>query len=537
MSETEPAPSEKTDPEKTDPSRGVSRRTLLTTGAASALVGAGVGVGGAVLLQSRGGGLQPWLRPGSSDAPRVGGLHLQFGADASSEVVVSWFTGTPVTNPRAMLGVPGDGFGRTVPAETRTYRDAKSGTEVRVNHARITNLMPDTDYIYAAVHDGANPQLGALRTAPRGRGAFRFTSFGDQATPTLKNLVGRSYTSDNRGSPAAGDMTAAVERMAPLFNLVNGDLCYANLAADRIRTWSDWFENNSRSARYRPWMPAAGNHENESGNGPVGYGAYQTYFAVPDSGAEAELRGLWYAFTAGSVRLISLNNDDICYQDGGNFYVRGYSGGAQKRWLEHELASARADRGIDWVVVCMHQTAISTADRTNGADLGIRQDWLPLFDRYGVDLVVCGHEHHYERSYSIRGAAPTDTLTPQPVDTRADVIDTSRGTVHVVIGGGGTSVPSNGLLFDSPRCRVLTGVGDFDPALGVKRPTYVEEDAPWSAFRDRENPYGFVVFDVDSGRAGGSTSMAATYYTLRGPFGDVMPVDRFTLTRPRTDSV
>jgi 3',5'-cyclic AMP phosphodiesterase CpdA len=533
MSEKLASPSDKVE----DRNRGVSRRTLLTTGAASALVGAGVGVGGAALLQSRSGGPQPWLRPDRSDAPRVGGLHLQFGTDASSEVVVSWFTEAPVNNPRAMLGMPGDGFGRTVQAETRTYRDGKSGIEVRVNHARITGLVPDTDYIYAAVHDGANPQLGTVRTAPRGRSAFRFTSFGDQSTPALNNLAGTSYTSDSRGSPAAGDMTAAVERMAPLFNLINGDLCYANLSADRIRTWSDWFEINSRSARYRPWMPAAGNHENELGNGPVGFGAYQTYFAVPDSGADAELRGLWYAFTAGSVRVISLNNDDICYQDGGNSYVRGYSGGAQKRWLGNELASARADHGIDWVVVCMHQTAISTARGGNGADLGIRQDWLPLFDRYGVDLVVCGHEHHYERSYSVRGSARTDTLTPLPVNTRADLIDTSRGTVHLVIGGGGTSVPTNRLLFDSPRCRVLTGVGDFDAALGFKRPTYVEEDAPWSAFRDRENPYGFVVFDVDPGRVGGSTSITATYYTVRGPFGDATPVDRFTLTRPRVDAV
>jgi len=518
-------------------SPGVSRRTLLTTGAASALLGAGVGVGGAALVHSRTGAPQPWLRADRGDVPRVGGLHLQFGADASSEVVVSWFTEGPVNNPRVMLGMPGDGFGRTVQAETRTYRDAKSGTEVRVNHARISDLLPDTDYIYAAVHDGATPQLGTARTAPRGRAAFRFTSFGDQSTPTLKNLVGTSYSSDNRGSPAAGDMTAAVERMAPLFHLVNGDLCYANLAMDRIRTWSDWFESNSRSARYRPWMPAAGNHENESGNGPVGFGAYQTYFAVPESGADGELRGLWYSFTVGAVRVISLNNDDICYQDGGNFYVRGYSGGAQKRWLEHELASARGDRGIDWVVVFMHQTAISTAEKANGADLGIRQDWLPLFDRYGVDLVLCGHEHHYERSYSVRGFSPTDTLTPQPVDTHADIIDTRRGTVHLVIGGGGTSIPSNRLLFDKPRCRVITGVGDFDPALGNKRPIYVEEDAPWSAFRDRDNPYGFVVVDVDPGKVGGTTSMAVAYYALRGPFGDVTPVDRFTLTRPRTDIV
>jgi hypothetical protein len=234
--------------------------------------------------------------------------------------------------------------------------------------------------------------------------------------------------------------------------------------------------------------------------------------------------------------VISLNNDDVCFQDGGNFYVHNYSGGAQKQWLEKELADARTNPEIDWVIVCMHQTAISTADRTNGADLGIRQDWLPLFDRYGVDLVVCGHEHHYERSHPIRGALPSDTRTPIPVGTRTDLVDTTKGTVHLVIGGGGTSAPSNAMFFDQPRCRVLTGVGDFDPAIGRKAPTYVQEDAPWSAFRDRDHPYGFVAFDVDPGQVGGTTSIKATHYAVTGPFGDLTPVDEFILTRPRRDA-
>ena len=362
-----------------------------------------------------------------------------------------------------------------------TYRDGLSHTEVRVNHARIGDLQPDTEYVYAVRHDGATPELGTFRTAPSGRTPLRFTSFGDQSTPTLDTLKNGVYVSDNRGSPAAADITAAVERMTPLFNLVNGDLCYANLSHDRVRTWSDWLENNSRSARHRPWMPAAGNHENERANGPVGFDAYQAYFAVPDSGSDAPLRGLWYSFRAGSVKVISLNNDDVCLQDGGDSYVLGYSGGAQKRWLESELKDARADRRVDWLMVCMHQTAVSTGRLTNGADLEIRAEWLPLFDAYGVDLVVCGHEHHYERAHPIRGAAGTDTLTPLPVSTRADTIDTSRGTVHLVIGGGGTSIPSNGLLFSRPRCRVVTGVGATDPETGHRAPIYVEEDAPWSA--------------------------------------------------------
>jgi 3',5'-cyclic AMP phosphodiesterase CpdA len=470
------------------------------------------------------------------DGPPVDGLHLQFGSDASTEVVVSWHTRAPVAKPRVDFGTPHDGLGRLVAAETSTYRDWVSGTSVYTHHARITGLCPDAHYVYAAMHEGADPQVGTVRTAPRGGAALRFTSFGDQSTPTLDASIARAFGRDNRRSPAAGDITSAVERAAPLFNLVNGDLCYANLSRDRVRTWSDWFENNSRSARFRPWMPAAGNHENELGNGPFGYRAYQTYFALPDSGAEPELRGMWYAFTAGSVRVISLANDDICYQDGGNAYVRGYSGGAQKRWLEGELARSRSDSSIDWIVVCMHQTAVSTGNRTNGADLAIRETWVPLFDRYGVDLVVCGHEHHYERSHAIRGTLPTDTLTPLPVDTRSDVIDTSRGTVQLVIGGGGTSIPSNGMFFAEARCRVLTGVGDIDPATRHKAPQYVEEAAPWSVFRDMHNPCGFVAFDVDPGVPGGITSMAATYYAVNGLFGAAVPVDKFTLTRPRRDS-
>jgi hypothetical protein len=44
------------------------------------------------------------------------------------------------------------------------------------------------------------------------------------------------YVNDNRGSPAAADTTLGVERLNPLFHLFNGDLCYANLAEDRVRT-------------------------------------------------------------------------------------------------------------------------------------------------------------------------------------------------------------------------------------------------------------------------------------------------------------
>src|SRR6201996_5672494 len=188
------------------PASGISRRTLLTTSAATTVVGAGLGAGGFALLGSPGHGPQLWSQPTQSGAQPVGGLHLQFGKDASTDVIVSWHTTDPINNPRVMLGTPTSGLGRTVAAETRTYRDATSKTEVRVHHAHLDNLAPDTDYVYAAVHDGTDPELGTVRTAPSGRSPLRFTSFGDQATPTLGRLNQKNYRSDNLGSPAAGDI-------------------------------------------------------------------------------------------------------------------------------------------------------------------------------------------------------------------------------------------------------------------------------------------------------------------------------------------
>ena len=205
-------------------------------------------------------------------------------------------------------------------------------------------------------------------------------------------------------------------------------------------------------------------------------------------------------------------------------------------WLEHALAAARADTAIDWVVICMQQVAISSVDKSNGADLGMREEWVPLFDQYGVDLVVCGHEHHYERSHPIRGHEPNATLTPRPTGTATDIIDTSKGTVHMVLGGGGTSTPTNAQFWNPPQCRVITAVGPPDPTTGRRLPIYVKELAPWSAVRNAAHAYGFAAFTVDPGTGrGGFTEIRVTYYDVSGTDGQIAPFENFTLRRARRD--
>lgn len=517
----------------------LSRRTLL------AAAGLGTAALSATSLDTQAAGL-PAKSPEAAMVPPVAGLHLQFGADAATEVTVSWHTLRPVHNPRVLLGHLDGRLQQTAEARPVSYTDGKSKQTVHAYHALLGKLQPGTAYMYAALHDGAAPAFGTFTTAPHGRAPFTFTSFGDQGTPTMGKLfvppAGVTLprpvlVNDNLGSPAAGDTVLGIEQVRPLFHLFNGDLCYANLAQDRVRTWWDFWTNNSRSARNRPWMPSPGNHENELGNGPIGYQAYQTFFSVPKASGQTDVtRGLWYAFTAGSVRIVSIANDDVTYQDGGDSYVRGYSAGAQKAWLEQELKASRDNTAIDWIVVCMHQVAISTVDHFNGADLGIREEWVPLFDRYNVDLVVCGHEHHYERSHPIRGQEANQTLTPKPAATATDIIDTTKGTVHMVIGGGGTSSPSNTMFFNPPACRVIVSVGDKDPVTGRRKPNYVREDAPWSAVRNASHGYGFAAFAVDPGtKRGGTTTMTVVYYDVVGTGGELEAFETFTLHRPRRD--
>ncbi len=168
-----------------------------------------------------------------------------------------------------------------------------------------------------------------------------------------------------------------MESFQPLFHLLNGDLCYANLnPADQPGVWRDFGNNSQTSAANRPWMPCLGNHEAEFDNGKQGFCSYLTRYTLPDNRVPG-FSGRWYCFGVGSVLFISLDADDVVYQDasafvagpaalvpaavtrnppippGTSFYLRGYSGGAQTAWLERTLAAGAAgpggglDRGAD----------------------------------------------------------------------------------------------------------------------------------------------------------------------------------------------
>jgi hypothetical protein len=129
-----------------------------------------------------------------------------------------------------------------------------------------------------------------------------------------------------------------------------------------------------------------------------------------------------------------------------------------------------------------------------------------------VDLVLCGHDHDYERSWPVRGlqhdlgrdaatGESVDTCRPPPVVTAEageSGFDTSHGTVHLILGGGGTNAPLD-VFGENPRsgmpqAKVITRANRprASPTPGVFFRDGAEalEDAVWSARRDTVTGYG-----------------------------------------------
>jgi hypothetical protein len=567
------------DPSQSHSGSSITRRQVLAGAGSTGLLAVAGPIG--VL------GSQPAPSPRAAGDGTPEQIHLTWGNDPTSSVTVSWASPSQARGARVLLLAPHGrgGPARVIPALQRTYTDGINGETVFTYHAEITGLAPGTQYAYAVTADNdasAPPFEATFSTAPQGRAPFRFTSFGDLATPNTQWVL--SY-----GQSAYA--VAAVESFKPLFHLLNGDLCYGDLnPASQPEVWQDFGNNNQTSAGNRIWMPCPGNHEVEFDNGPQGFTSYLTRYTLPDNGLPP-FRGRWYSFQVGSVLFISLDADDVVYQDAGafvagpspltpvastgnpaiepgtSFYIHGYSGGVQTAWLERTLAAARRDPSVDWIIAQMHQIACSSSVTGNGSDLGIRQEWLPLFDRYQVDLVLNGHDHDYERSYPCRGfdsnvgtevatGAPVQTLRPHPVTTAdTGVFDTSKGTVHLVLGCGGTDANLDDYGVDAadglPQAKVFTRANrpvlTSTPGVYARPAADAVEDAVWSARRDTSTGYGIAVFDVDPGMPGGMTSITVTQYHALGadpvnpatgeagaPTPNYTEFETFTLVRPRS---
>jgi hypothetical protein len=227
-------------------------------------------------------------------------------------------------------------------------------------------------------------------------------------------------------------------------------------------------------------MFSFGNHDMEALYSPNGYGGNLARFDLPENGP-THAEGV-YSFVYGNVGVISLDPNDVSYEIPANL---GYTGGAQTAWLANRLKWLREQPDVDFVVVFFHHCAYSTTNQ-HASEGGVRNQSVPLFDQYSVDLVINGHNHIYERADVLKGG--TSKKTP----IGAKTYPAADGTTYVTAGAAGRS------LYSFPVPDSYAGhVNDLDavPSYvwgsgGVK----VTEAVTWS--RVRYTGYSFLAVDV-----------------------------------------
>ncbi len=87
-------------------------------------------------------------------------------------------------------------------------------------------------------------------------------------------------------------------------------------------------------------------------------------------------------------------------KDGVRFFMldSNYMDKPQIEWLENALAASKSE----WKIVCLHHPLYSSGEK-HGPSLQLRAILEPIFVKHGVDVVLAGHEHFYERIDPQRG--------------------------------------------------------------------------------------------------------------------------------------
>ncbi|SFC68281.1 Calcineurin-like phosphoesterase [Parapedobacter composti] len=301
-------------------------------------------------------------------------ITLTWSADPATTQTVTWRTAAGITGAKAQIkqedASPDMETGmREFTAESRPFV-GKEGYEDRYHHVTFTDLRPSTAYTYR-VGDGERwSEWFQFRTADAAGNAadFSFIYLGDGQND-LKSRWSRTIRQAFRQQPDARFIIHAGD----LINRSNTDA-----------EWGEWHHGAGFIHAMVPAIPTPGNHEyfRDDKERPVLDPHWAVQFVLPKNGPEGLQESVYY-LDYQHVRIIALNSQLIMLDEAAR--------NAQLQWLEEVLKSSPKQ----WTIVTMHHPVYSTSKRRDNVPL--RELFKPLFDRYGVDLVLQGHDHTYAR--------------------------------------------------------------------------------------------------------------------------------------------
>jgi predicted phosphodiesterase len=263
----------------------------------------------------------------------------------------------------------------TSTAYGQTVTDSSSTT---LHTVVLKNLQPQTVYYFSVAESSGSAKAGKFMTAPKPGADFTFAAYGDsRSDPTAHQTVANGVLSK-----------------APSLVVTTGD--YAETTGIYRQWHNQFFVPAGDMLLNIPILPAVGNHDSEVGHprSPV----YQ-YFPRPGSSN-------YYSFDYGDIHFVIVDSN-ISYS----------TTSAQYAWLQGDLAATTQP----YIIAVHHYPVYSSGN--HGSTVDMDATLRPLYEAYGVNVVLNGHDHMYERSVR-------------------------NGITYFVLGGGGADLYSTG---DSPN--------------------------------------------------------------------------------------
>lgn len=238
--------------------------------------------------------------------------------------------------------------------------------------------------------EGLNPnQEYAFRLPDEGK-IYKFKTLSSDRSQPLRFIVGGDVYHDDISFVSKMNQQAA--RLNPSFIVLGGDLSYNELKdsvnpkqqnrwLDLLVTWKKDFV--SPEGRLIPVLPLIGNHDvsgrwwgTTPGNAPWFYTLFPTYG--------------YSSFDIGDLATLLL------LDSGHTHKIKG----EQTQWLQNALSSRSQ---VPHKFAIYHVAAWPSCRKMDGVRAkDIRHNWIPLFEKYGVQMAFEHHDHAYKRTYPLR---------------------------------------------------------------------------------------------------------------------------------------
>ena len=290
-------------------------------------------------------------------------------------------------------------------------------------------LTPDTSYEYRigdAYLDAYTEPVTIKAVNPTESGKWSFAHVSDSQT------VGSDGAGSNSGYAFANTLKGISKDESNRFIVHTGDV----VEWSRYESyWTNMLDYNSGALSVMPVMAISGNHETTYRNGTS-----ETYkhfnYKYP---TQTVRNGLYYSFTYGGVKFVMINTNEL------NNY--GALRDHQYNWIVDELKNNTEK----WLVVGMHNPMYSVGKWGSDESRNLIAERLTAqlgdaFAKYGVDLVLQGHDHMISKTVPIGEGGKPQTETFEEINGAQYSVN-PKGAIYVMNGPAGNQAKGNDAIF------------------------------------------------------------------------------------------